>query len=67
MRLIFGGRHSGKTAQNSLWDDLARETNLSQEYAKTCAYVLLYGGSIDPWLDSIVCAAMDKLAKVHVS
>jgi hypothetical protein len=47
--------------KTTFWDALAERTWLSREYVKTCAYVLLYGGSIDPWLDRIVSSAINEL------
>jgi hypothetical protein len=46
----------------TFWDALADRTWMSREYTKTCAYVLLYGGRIDPWLDHILSSAIDEFA-----
>jgi hypothetical protein len=45
----------------SFWDVLAQMVGMSREYTRTCAYVLLYGGRIDPWLDHIMRSAIDEL------
>lgn len=57
-----------ESAHSFTWSRLAARVWMSREYARQCAYVLLYDGQIDPWLDSIVRRELDELiaeAKRH--
>lgn len=45
------------------WDKLAKSCWMSREYVKKCAYILIYDGSIDPWLDYIVMSEMKSLSE----
>jgi hypothetical protein len=46
-----------------LWNLLAARTYLTREYAKKCAYTLLYHGGTDPWLDHIVLEEFNLILK----
>lgn len=47
----------------NMWDELARRTFMSRQYARECAYVILYRGSIDPWLDAIVRRELEEICR----
>jgi hypothetical protein len=34
---------------------------MSRQYTKTCAYLVMYGGSVDPWIDHFILAALEKM------
>ncbi|MDB5177508.1 MAG: hypothetical protein JWN75_1176 [Candidatus Saccharibacteria bacterium] len=44
-----------------LWTELSKRTRLSRPFVKMVSYVLLYDGSIDPWLDHFVRQSLSEI------
>ena len=38
----------------NVWTELARRLHMSREYTKRTTMLLVYGGTVDPWLDYLL-------------
>lgn len=47
--------------QGLLWDKMSERCFLRRGYCKYVVHRLIYGGSVDPWLDHIVRTELNKL------
>lgn len=51
---------------DNVYDDLAASCYLGRKYVKDVVMLLMYGGSVDPWLDAIVKSEMFKIVGVRL-